>query len=131
MDNEEKNTPTGEAAEVDGNVDPSRGDSAENLLRFLAGSLLPNQDTMSIKRFFKGDNLKLTLEVAGPNLGKVIGKGGRIANSIRTLVQVAGAKNGLETYVEFSDGRRGPKGGGNRRPYGNRGPRPPRRRPSN
>ena len=114
--------------EVDGNVDTSRADGAENLLRFLASALLMRENDLTMKRSMRGDSVRLTLQVPGSDLGKVIGKGGRIANAIRALVQVAGAKSGLETQVEFSDGKKGPSRPGQRRPYGQGGR--PRRRPN-
>ncbi len=117
-----------DASEVDGNVDTSRADGAENLLRFLASSLLMRESDLTTRRSMRGESVRLTLQVPGSDLGKVIGKGGRIANAIRALVQVAGAKSGLQTQVEFSDGKKGPSRPGQRRPYGQGGR--PKRRPN-
>jgi predicted RNA-binding protein YlqC (UPF0109 family) len=43
----------------------------------------------------------LRLFVAPDDMGKVIGRGGRTARAIRTLVRVAGAREGLGTIVEI------------------------------
>lgn len=128
LENEVSGAGGEELADPNGNVDTSRADGAESLLRFLATSLLLREDDFTIRRSMRGESVRLTLQVPGSDLGKVIGKGGRIANAVRALVQVAGAKNGLETHVEFSDGKRGPSRPGQRRPYGQGGR--PKRRPS-
>ncbi len=128
MENEFDEQHPENANEVNGNVDTSRADGAENLLRFLASSLLMRDEDLTIRRSMRGESVKLTLQVPGSDLGKVIGKGGRIANAIRALVQVAGSKSELETQVEFSDGKKGPSRPGQRRPYGQGGR--PRRRPN-
>lgn len=110
--------------------DDTRSAGAENVLLFLGQSLLPSPEGLSIRKSPRGDSVRLTLQVPSPDLGKVIGKGGRIANAIRAIVAVAGAKSGIETSVEFSDGRRpsgdrrGGRGGGGGRYQGSR----PRRR---
>ncbi|MGC8466491.1 MAG: KH domain-containing protein [Acidimicrobiales bacterium] len=106
--------------------DERRSEQIESLVTFLGQSLLPSTDGMSIRRSLRGDSLRLTVQVPSNDLGKVIGKGGRIANSIRTVVGVLGAKIGLETSIEFTDGRRpsGGRGGGRGRGQGSR----PRRR---
>lgn len=125
--------------ELDGNAeahadineeDDVRSEHAEAVLLFLGQSLVTKPDTLSVRKSVRGDSLKLTLNVPSSELGKVIGKGGRVANSIRTLVKVAGDRDGLETSVEFSDGRKpsgqGGRGGGGR--GRSQGGRPPRRR---
>jgi predicted RNA-binding protein YlqC (UPF0109 family) len=43
----------------------------------------------------------LRLSVAPDDMGKVIGRGGRTARALRTIVRVAGARGGLGTIVEI------------------------------
>ncbi len=45
----------------------------------------------------------LRLHVGPDDVGQVIGRGGRIARSIRTIVRVAGARDGIGTLVEIVD----------------------------
>lgn len=49
------------------------------------------------------DNVSLTVEVGAGDMGRVIGRRGRIANAIRTVVRAAGAQDGITVDVEFLD----------------------------
>lgn len=79
---------------------------AMSLLAFLTKTLVPKDEPVEIKKTVQGSSLRLSVLVPSSELGKVIGRGGRIANSIRALVRVAGAREGYETSVEFSDRQR-------------------------
>ncbi|MFV2039125.1 MAG: KH domain-containing protein [Acidimicrobiales bacterium] len=50
-----------------------------------------------------GDTLSLTVEVGPDDMGRVIGRRGRIANAIRTVVRAAGVRDGVTVDVEFLD----------------------------
>lgn len=52
-----------------------------------------------------GDDNKVTvhIKVASVDMGKVIGKQGRIANSIRTVMKAAGQRHHKKVYVEITD----------------------------
>jgi len=47
--------------------------------------------------------LSLEVQVGDDDMGRVIGKRGRVANSIRTVVRAAAARDGVEVDVEFVD----------------------------
>ena len=47
--------------------------------------------------------ISLNAKVSSDDIGRVIGKRGRVANSIRTLVRAAAVKDGVEVEVDFSD----------------------------
>ena len=50
-----------------------------------------------------GDKVSLTVEVGPGDMGRVIGRRGRIANAIRTVVQAAAVRDGVAVDVEFLD----------------------------
>jgi uncharacterized protein len=47
--------------------------------------------------------VKLSLHVAPEDMGKVIGRRGRVAQSIRSVVRAAGAKDGIDVLVDIVD----------------------------
>ena len=59
------------------------------MTEYLVKSLVSNPDTVTVKEFPSEDEKEIIIEVLVEenDIGRVIGKGGKIANSIRTLVQ--------------------------------------------
>lgn len=75
---------------------------AISVLRYLASQVVDDVEAISIGREITEDGkLHLTLQVADDDMGKVIGRKGRVAYSIRTIVRAAGAREGLDTSVEI------------------------------
>ena len=64
----------------------------KELVELIAKSLVDYPDEVVVKETIDGDTITIELNVAGDDMGKVIGKQGRIAKSIRTLVKAAAAK---------------------------------------
>jgi predicted RNA-binding protein YlqC (UPF0109 family) len=62
------------------------------LLELIARSLVDRPDEVHVKEIEKEQTTVLELKVAGDDLGKVIGKQGRTARSIRTILASAGMK---------------------------------------
>lgn len=75
----------------------------KELLEFIARSLVDNPDAVSVTAVEGEGSLVLQLRVDQPDIGKVIGKQGRIAKSIRTIVQSAAVKEGMRVTVEILD----------------------------
>ncbi len=71
------------------------------LVEFLAKSLVDNPDQVKISEKTLNDTVILELTVAESDMGKVIGKQGRIAKAIRTVVKAASAKSGKKYTVEI------------------------------
>ena len=71
------------------------------LLEYLARQLVDEPDAVRVERVEEADAVVLRLHVAQDDLGKVIGKGGRIARSLRTLVRASGAKAGERRLLEI------------------------------
>lgn len=75
---------------------------AISVLRYLASQVVDDVEAINIGREITEDGkLHLTLQVADDDMGKVIGRKGRVAYSIRTIVRAAGAREGLDTSVEI------------------------------
>ena len=56
---------------------------------------------MRVDRVERRGTVSLEVQVADDDMGRVIGKRGRVANSIRTVVRAAAARDGVEVDVEF------------------------------
>ncbi len=61
----------------------------EELLQFIAENLVNSPEEVSINRKDTGRSVVLELSVASDDMGRVIGRSGRVANSIRTLLSAA------------------------------------------
>ena len=79
------------------------GGTALAVLTYLARSLSNDPDSVVIKTEERRGGLRLNLHVAPDDMGRVIGRRGRTAQAIRTLVNVAGAKDGVQASVDIVD----------------------------
>lgn len=64
----------------------------ENLVAYMAQALVDHPEDVNVKRIENGSDVTIELRVHEEDMGKVIGKQGRIAKSIRTVVKAAAAK---------------------------------------
>ncbi len=71
------------------------------LVRFIACSLVDNPDKVEVKEVEQSDSVVIELHVDPTDMGKVIGKQGRIAKAIRTVVKAAVHKNAKPVFVEI------------------------------
>jgi uncharacterized protein len=71
------------------------------LVEYLAKALVDKPDQVNIQQTEGEAVTILEIRVAPEDAGKVIGKDGRIANAIRTIVKAAGAKNKKRVTVEI------------------------------
>jgi predicted RNA-binding protein YlqC (UPF0109 family) len=76
----------------------------EDLLAYLARQLVDHPDDVRVERH-EGSSGELVLElhVAADDVGKVIGKQGRIARALRTLVKASAVQSGRRVHVEVAD----------------------------
>ena len=87
--------------EVDtGNLVP--GATARAVLEYLVESLVDDPESVSVE-VDEGRVVALRVRVAPDDMGRVIGRRGRIANAIRTVVRAAAARDGAEVDVDFVD----------------------------
>ena len=73
------------------------------VLTYLARALSNDPDSVVIETEERRGGLRLNLHVAPDDMGRVIGRRGRTAQAIRTLVNVAGAKDGVQATVDIVD----------------------------
>ena len=73
------------------------------VLDYLARSIVDDQDAVRIEVDSVPGGVILRLHVAPDDMGKVIGKRGRVAQSVRTLVRAAGAREGVNVNVDIVD----------------------------
>jgi uncharacterized protein len=76
---------------------------AENVLKYVVSFLVENPDQVNVRQVEGEKNSILELMVAESDIGKVIGRNGRIAKSLRTLVSAASAKEGKSYTLEIVD----------------------------
>jgi len=79
------------------------GGTALAVLTYLARSLSNDPDSVVIETEERRGGVRLNLHVAPDDMGRVIGRRGRTAQAIRTLVNVAGAKDGVQASVDIVD----------------------------
>jgi hypothetical protein len=73
----------------------------KELLETIVKALVDNPDEISINEIEGEKSLILELRVAPSDMGKVIGKQGRIANAIRTVMKAAAVKENKRVVVEI------------------------------
>jgi len=76
----------------------------KELVEFIVKSLVDNPDQVSIEEKFENEETVYYVKVADSDLGRVIGKQGKIANSIRTIVKAAAIKDKKSVYVKIVSG---------------------------
>lgn len=76
---------------------------SEAVLAYLAKALVEDPDGVVIEREESRRGPRLSLRVAPGDMGRVIGRRGRIAQSIRTVVRAAGATGGEDVTVDIVD----------------------------
>ena len=77
---------------------PSR---MRELLEHVAKQLVDDPNAVVVTEELDGDFVKLHLRVAEGDVGKVIGRGGRIAKAIRALLKVMATRDGTKVNLEI------------------------------
>ena len=75
----------------------------KDLLLYIARSLVEHPDQVSVTEIERDGELTLELRVAPEDLGKVIGRQGRIAKEIRTVVRSYAQRTGVKVSVDIVD----------------------------
>jgi len=74
-----------------------------NVLEYIAKEIVDDVDSVEVDASDRRGNVMLSLHVAPDDMGKVIGRRGRVAQAIRTVVRAAGAREGIEASVDIVD----------------------------
>jgi predicted RNA-binding protein YlqC (UPF0109 family) len=100
-------TPPADAAETDSPVAQSTSQSpaptATAVLTHVVRSIVDDADAVHVDAVEGRNRLKLEVKVGPGDLGRVIGRRGRTAQSIRTVVRAAATRDGVEVDVDFVD----------------------------
>ena len=73
----------------------------KELVEVIAKALVDNPDEVAVTESVKDDEIVVELTVASSDMGKVIGKQGRIAKAIRSVVKAAAAKEDKRVVVDI------------------------------
>jgi hypothetical protein len=95
-------------SDADADADEAGGNRVEGgtpttVLTYLARSLADEPDSVVVNTESRQGSVRLSLHVAPDDMGRVIGRRGRTAQALRTLVGVAGARDGIQTSVDIVD----------------------------
>ena len=74
-----------------------------DLLEYLARQLVDRPDAVSVTTVERDDALVYRLSVAPEDVGKVIGRGGRIARALRAVVRAGGARERRRLLLEIAE----------------------------
>lgn len=75
----------------------------KELLTYIVENLVSEPDAIVITEEIDGDNVTFSLRVASADMGRVIGRHGRIAKEIRTLMKAAGNRENKHVTVDIVD----------------------------
>ena len=77
----------------------------KELIEYIALSLVDDPSQVVVNQFRAGGRETLELHVAREDMGRVIGKGGRVANAMRILLRVAAAREGKQATLDVAEPR--------------------------
>ena len=73
------------------------------VVTYLVNSIASDSEAVVINTEERGDSVRFRIHVAPEDMGRVIGRRGRVAQAIRTVVAAAGARDGVQTSVDIVD----------------------------
>ena len=74
----------------------------EGLVTYMAQNLVEDPETVHVRSQQRGRIVTVTLTVAQEDMGKVIGRQGRIARSMRTLLTIAASRQGYRASLDIN-----------------------------
>jgi predicted RNA-binding protein YlqC (UPF0109 family) len=77
----------------------------KDLIEYIACSLVDDPTQVEVTSTQRGNAVSLRLQVAKEDMGRVIGKGGKVANAMRMLLRVAAAQEGKRVSLDVEDPR--------------------------
>lgn len=81
-----------------------KGQIVERVVRYIVREIVDNPEQVKVEIVEDGaDTVTAEVSTAKSDMGRVIGKRGRVANAIRTIAEVAAEEEGLKANVEFLD----------------------------
>jgi predicted RNA-binding protein YlqC (UPF0109 family) len=83
----------------------AEGGNVKELIEYIALSLVDDPSQVVVSQFRNGGRENLELHVAKEDMGRVIGKSGRVANAMRVLLRVAAAREGKQATLDVAEPR--------------------------
>jgi predicted RNA-binding protein YlqC (UPF0109 family) len=77
----------------------------KELIDYIAKSLVDDPAQVKVEQERAGSKIRLELHVAKDDMGRVIGKSGRVANAMRILLRVAAAREGKQASLDVIEPR--------------------------
>lgn len=75
----------------------------ETLILHFAKALVDDPDAVSVQVEENEDTVHIRLTVDPADMGRIIGKQGRIANALRTVMKAVGAKSNKKVFIEIAE----------------------------
>ena len=75
----------------------------KEILESIILNLVDQKEAVNIEEIIDGDNVVYKVKVASDDMGRVIGRQGRVAKAIRTLIKSLGSKDKKRITIEFLD----------------------------
>lgn len=75
----------------------------QELVEYITKSLVDDPNQVHVKMSENAHAVNVELQVAPEDMGRIIGKGGRVVNSLRTLVRIAAIRQGKRATLEILD----------------------------
>jgi uncharacterized protein len=73
----------------------------QELIEFIAKSLVDDPTQVEVTQYRRGSQVLLNLRVAKEDMGRIIGKSGRVASAMRTLLRVPAAQEGKRVTLDI------------------------------
>ena len=75
----------------------------KELIEYIAKSLVDHPEDVQVRESGGGSRVRIELSVLKDDMGRVIGKSGKVANSIRTLLKVAAERSGKQATLDVME----------------------------
>jgi predicted RNA-binding protein YlqC (UPF0109 family) len=75
----------------------------KELIEYIAKSLVEHPEQVQVSESGNGSRVRIELSVAKDDMGRVIGKSGKVANSIRALLKVAAERAGKQVTLDVME----------------------------
>ena len=75
----------------------------KDLIEFIAKSLVDHPEEVQVRQSGGGSRTRIELSVTKDDMGRVVGKSGKVANSIRTLLRVAAEREGKQATLDVME----------------------------
>ena len=74
----------------------------KDLIEFLVKNLVNNQEEVEVTELEKEKETVYTIKVSDEDFGKIIGRSGKVAAALRTVIRTASKKSGKRVFVKFA-----------------------------